>query len=471
MFFRRSSVFQECGATMTKVGGGLLKLDAICAKLQTNLKTRQVAPGQEEIQAPGQEEIQAPGQEEIQAPGQEEIQNNDPAGHCDEPNNNTDALNLIKDNILTACGDSCHENDVHDDDDFPNEGPEHSADLLVKTGNLNFPSPNPVEQAMDGMTEVTPEGSSSGGGRKSRRKAQRPRSIANIAAEQAKEELSEYEENNPDVDFGNICEAAMEEEEEDEEERLLKKEEERLLKEEEERLLQEEEERLLQEEEERLLIYDNGDDQMDDYSLEHSDNDSHMSYHDQSHDQRYPEPSAGRSSDRVRSVDCNDNDCGVLDLSVARKTSIYKPIEDNDEDDDEDDFPEEENGVLNLSVTPRKMMHVPNICDKNKLKPKSRNDVTEMKNYAENTMNELLSMYGLGGEGETISSRIPLRNFDPGSILGRSPLEMMKAGVDHRPLAAARGQRSYDQPIMAKKMKMDLDDEEDDGDLMVSSPG
>jgi hypothetical protein len=414
---------------MIKVGGGLLKLDAICAKLKTNLKTKQASDSDDVFTD------QLPS-------GVSDCTNT--IGNDAEPNNNTDALDLIKDRTpVTNNEDSGHGNDHGNgevDDEIEQSGSPHPA----SSGNDYLSQQVAVGRAADEFTELTPEGS-----RKSRRKAKRPRSIANIAAEQAKEELSEYEENNPDVDFDSMCEAAMEEEDDDD----------------------------------RLIIYGDDDENetRDSYSrmLADSDEDNHMSYqeNDTSHDQQHTEPFGGQTADQTRSVDCNDNDCGVLDLRVTRQINVFRHINDNEEEDDEesdddDDIPEE-NGVLNLSVTPRKTISNAGGAKPN-LPPKSSNDEAEMKDYAENTMNELLSMYGLGGEGETISSRIPLKNFDSGSILGRSPICMMKGAATHRgsPLAAIKGQRLYNQAIVAKKMKMDFeDDEDDDDDLLAGSPG
>ena len=77
-------------------------------------------------------------------------------------------------------------------------------------------------------------------------------------------------------------------------------------------------------------------------------------------------------------------------------------------------------------------------------KTSNSSDAKDMKNYAQNTMNELLSLYGLGKqEAESITESVSLENFSSGNILARqipgAQLNQQIQAVTSAALAAAAG--------------------------------
>ena len=84
-----------------------------------------------------------------------------------------------------------------------------------------------------------------------------------------------------------------------------------------------------------------------------------------------------------------------------------------------------------------------------------RSDATTMKDYAQNTMNELLSLYGLGKqEAESITESVSLENFSSGSILARQPGQKLAASTALAAVAAEQ-QRSSNSSTQQQQKKQE----------------
>ena len=368
--------------------GGLFKLDAICDKLKTNLKSKSITDHSNERP------------DHVQQNGISVGPTNQASE--DEPNNNTDTLDVLKEINIALTN---HDNGA--------------------LGN-NHDATNITDCVFTARDHENPEEKSSGSrSRRNRRKAQNPRNISNLTVEQAKDELADYEVNNPGVDFSSICEAAMEEEDDG----------------------------------------DDGCDQEWDDSLQiccdnenygHSDSElSQLSGDGISRSSNLCEASSSeKKAIYGEAVDAASTaDCGILDLSMSHAASsrCSPPSGMKGSADDKScNGMKEENGVLNLSLASRDIPSK-SVAVKSEFGPNSSKDEVEMKDYAENTMNELLSMYGLTDEGTSDSSGINLKNFD-------SELYLRKRHLHN--INMSRGKQFFDQPSL-KKLKVEsevLDD-------------
>ena len=149
---------------------------------------------------------------------------------------------------------------------------------------------------------------------------------------------------------------------------------------------------------------------------------------------------------------------GAMDLSVSQKTMTLA-------DEEEDECLNDDDGPINLSFStnddkphmvtngskePNNNDTSPyleqigrNYSTKSKfaesqlLKRRLHGDANDMKNYAQSTMSELLSIYGLSEEAEAITKTVPLQNFSSGTILDREGTSRAPAGGDRNKAMAA----------------------------------
>ncbi len=232
-------------------------------------------------------------------------------------------------------------------------------------------------------------------GRKNRRKNLKPQNIAQIQekeiAEDIVDELEEYEINNEGVDFEAMY-AAEEEKDEDEEEGEADEDGGFAL------------DLSAQEtpyKSDRDITFNSGtlsDNANDSYYLDDSgvldlsvtksnvaaEDDSISSYANQSNH--------GNGDDDV-SMDTDDDD---EDIQVSNKTAVSDTAQFRSYD------------SVDRKVAPT---HV-----------ESTTDATVLKDYAQNTVSELLSIYGFGDEAESVTQSVPLLNFSSGKILERHGL-------------------------------------------------
>lgn len=105
-----------------------------------------------------------------------------------------------------------------------------------------------------------------------------------------------------------------------------------------------------------------------------------------------------RDNCETRDTETNPEDFDVLDLSIAKSDlSIAKP---------------------DLSIA--KPEEAPTEKPQRTTSRQEMPDAAALKDYAQSTMNELLSLYGLSGEeAESIAGSVPLQNFSSGKILER----------------------------------------------------
>ena len=109
------------------------------------------------------------------------------------------------------------------------------------------------------------------------------------------------------------------------------------------------------------------------------------------------------------------DDCGALDLSTC-----CRPAGDGtcgSDGNEPQDLSTKSTGASGARVQPDKGT-LPNQVAS--LPSCSKRDASVMKDYATNTMNELMRIYGFGDEGESITQGVPLEKFESRSILGHN---------------------------------------------------
>ncbi len=408
---------------MAKSGG---TLNNICAKLLKTTNTAELPPDGHDVTNTGTNGSHCDTQNE--------------ALYADMENNNAS----IKDSVISELegaralpGISGEADPLpgHPPSGIPDDGnlmdsnpPSESRSSIIncETPTLSKPSPSsditPVlsHNTMQITQKSTP--GSGGSSRRNRRKNATPRNIAQFKPDYSKDEIPE------EYEIKNNVEKTMNDKEEWEEEDPLVK---------------------------RMRIAEEGDNEtaLDLSAVSHSNQDSDS----------LATSTGSVHIETLAAEEYTMDMTGALDLSVAKtnkglpsdklnvsnnSSSYSNQSEDQPDPMDNAEFNEDEDNSSQDSFAAdffqQRINHFLPTTARPEVPEKSppRSDATTMKDYAQNTMNELLSLYGLGKqEAESITESVSLENFSSGSILARQPGQKLAASTALAAVAAEQ-QRS-----------------------------
>ena len=351
---------------MAKAGGGLFRLDAICAKLKQNKLATNSSTGEDEASS----SLPSKDHEANNNIGGGEDVNGSPveaAGVDDDAAIEDDTAAILQSELHTDSRDSAQ---FCDADNCSND--QNGATYSVLGEFDSYPTCSPSHD-----TSLILEAD---GSRRSRRKNQRPRNIVQYQDQseitKENEELEDYVMNNKNVDF----DAAQ-----DDDEQSI-----------------------------------NDDAVLDLSSGRPSERGSYDA------DTMVDEP-----DDQDQDTNLSTDDFGAIDLSISKSKPRKNASCSTGQPDvalvsDRDDMSSQSSDLSSsagsrgkpVSDNSKPSSHQP----PNKPQGINSTEAAEIKHYAENTMNELLNMYGLqddNEEGTSIASNVPLQNFASRSILER----------------------------------------------------